>query len=500
MAEVKAPDFSYYKPISEKQAEFHKSKAVHKLLIGGYRGGKTYPAIHEVLFTCFDQAPGCEYLVCRNTWDSLEWNVEKDLLKVADMAGAVKTFDKSNHNLYLVNGVTISFRPLTLTRNQFKGMNLCGFFIDDPDTAKYSDIIGFLYTRLTNPPGVKASYFSTIICANYEGHDWLWKKYVNGRPEGGDGLFAYWKLETKDNNTLDSNYISTLREIHSEAWMKRYVSGDLDSYVGLVYDEYDPRVHDKDLQYIDKNNEMIKITITDVGITHKSVVLNMACDFKKIYVYNEFCKANLRSRDLGAASVVIRGREHFRAHLIDPGSGKPEQTSGISVKDDLYNQYKLRYINADKSKKVGIEMVKNFLTVRDNDSSLYIDAVRCPNTVKEIENYRWKEPENSDFEELSYKEEPIKKDDDCVDCLRYGILYLSRFMRDNTFGSNIIAEKRQDLWDERHKKLKFYRDYPDAVTKDEDRRVSRITGRRLRRLRELHANGIRSLTFKKDNV
>ena len=64
-------DFSYYKPLNEKQALFHESNATNKLLIGGLGAGKTYPAIHEAYFTCYDN-PGHEYLVCKNTWDNLD--------------------------------------------------------------------------------------------------------------------------------------------------------------------------------------------------------------------------------------------------------------------------------------------------------------------------------------------------------------------------------------------------------------------------------------------
>ena len=82
-------DFSYYKPVNAKQADFHKSKAINKLLIGAYRGGKTYPAIHEACFICNDN-PGHEFAIFRNTDKALKTNVQKDFLKVARKANAIK--------------------------------------------------------------------------------------------------------------------------------------------------------------------------------------------------------------------------------------------------------------------------------------------------------------------------------------------------------------------------------------------------------------------------
>lgn len=490
----KVADFSYYKPINDKQQQFHDSKAMHKLLIGGYRGGKTYPAMHEVFFICADQPPGSEFGVFRNTWDTLEDNVEKDMLKIAESANAIKQWKKTKHDLVLWNGVTIKFRPLSLDRKQLKGMNMCGFFIDDPDTFAYRDVISFLFTRLTNPPGVKASYFATIVCANYEGHDWLWKTYIKGREEGGDGTFAWWQLQTTDNNTLDERYIETLESVHSKSWMDRFVYGKLDSYTGLVYDEYDPQLHDADLSWCRRSAELIKITVTDVGITHPSVITSMATDYQNVYIYDEFYKSNLRVPDLAKETIDIRDNDNFRYHLIDPSSGKREQTSGSSVKDDLWSNHRLRYKNADNSKLRGIEIVKSLLTAKeDGKPRLYIDPVRCPNTVREIEMYKWKEPQMSDFDELAYKEDPVKKDDDCMDCLKYGSVFLSKYLRGGVIADNLIRREKEDIWEKRYKKLKIYQENPEMIQDSVDSRVNRLTCSRLARIKQLHENSVNNI-------
>ena len=190
-------------------------KAKNKLLIGAYRSGKTYPSIHEALFICSDN-PGHEFGVFRNTQQSLETNVQKDFLTVAENAGCVKKngWKKSSGDLTLWNGTVVRFRPLSISRAQAKGMNLCGFLIDDPDVTRYKEMISFLFTRLTDPPGVKANYFETIICANYEGHDWLWQTYMRRRLPGGDGMFAYWFCKTQDNPTLSPDYIEIQKSLH----------------------------------------------------------------------------------------------------------------------------------------------------------------------------------------------------------------------------------------------------------------------------------------------
>jgi len=473
---IETVDFSYYKPLNRKQAEFHASKAIHKLLIGGYRAGKTYPAIHEAFFLCLYDNPNHEFLVARNTWDSLKENIMKDMLRISDRAGAHTKFDKSNADLYLKSGTVIRFRPLTLTREQFKGMNLCGFLIDDPDVERFKEVISFLFTRLTNPPNVKANRFETIICANYEGHNWLWKTYIRGRKEGGDDVFAYWLLQTIDNPTLPPDYIKTLEAIHSRAWMERYVYTRLDSYSGLIYDEYNPQIHNEDLSFCFYDNNLIKIMAIDVGITHPTVVLKLATDGENIYVYDEWYKTNIRVDKLGFYLQEQLKKDYFRAIIIDPASAKTDQTSGSSVKEDLRKDFGIMTTPGTNAVNYGIEIVKSFLTIREennNQPRLFIDPIRCPNTIREIETYRWDEPEMMDFDELAYTEKPVKKDDDCMDALRYGVVYLKKYISFYT-EKETLAERREKLWEERYKKLRLYAEKRSLRYKREWERLQKI--------------------------
>jgi hypothetical protein len=475
-------DFDYYKPINKNQADFHRSKAKNKLLIGPYRSGKTYPAIHEALFICFDN-PGHEFGVFRNTWESLRDNVQKDFIAVAEQANAIKPngWIKAKDELHLKCDTVVRFRPLSLSRAQFKGMNMCGFLIDDPDVVRHKETIAFLFTRLTNPPGSKAQYFATVFCANYEGHDWLWQTFMRRREPGGDDMFAYWFCRTQDNKTLDPDYIKTQAAIHSEAWMKRYIYGDLDGFVGLVYDEYDPKVHDKDLSWIRKDHSLTKIMVIDLGITHPTVVLKIATDFKNVYVYDEYYHTNIRTGDLGEYLLEqLDTDEHFKRILIDPKSCAREQTSGTSPRKVLKDDYGIRRIElANNNVKYGIEIQKGLMTVRGASTHFFVDPVRCPNTVRELETLKWKEPEYSDFDELAYKEEPIDKDNDCTDCTRYGSVYLKKYLRGIALKERELEKRRKALWNNRISKLKIYRENPEAAKRAYDMKE-------LRRLKELH--------------
>jgi hypothetical protein len=433
-------------------------------LIGAYRGGKTYPAIHEDLFICNDN-PGHEFGVFRDTWDSLKTNIQKDFLKIASDANAIKNWNETDRDLTLWNDCVVRFRPLTLSREKLKGMNMCGYHIDDPNVNQFKKTIAFLPTRLTDPPNVKAKYYNTIITANYEGHDYLWQTYMRRREPGGDGRFAYWLCQTKDNSTLDPDYIPNLVANHSEQWVKRYLEGDTEGYVGLVYDEYDPKIHDADLSWCVNDHSLLKILVVDPGITHPTVIYNVATDMKNIYFYNEWYKTNVRTGDLGDQLILTLSKgENFLHNLIDPKASARDQTSGISPRDMLRTDFGIKTRIANNAIKPGIEIMKGLMTVRDNQTRFFIDPERCPNGIRELENLKWKEPEYSDFDELAYKEEPEDKDNHCCDCMRYASVFFKKKIRLPATRRNLIIKNRVENWNNRITNLKHYAKHPDQGT------------------------------------
>ena len=468
-------DFRYYRPINEKQAAFHASKARHKLLMGGVGAGKTMPAIHEAFFICANN-PGCEFVVFKNTWDSLNENIEKDMLKISENANCHPPhgYEKTKHILTLHNKCAIKFRPLTIKDSEAKGMHLCGFLIDDPNVRRFQKMIGFLFTRLRNPPHVKANYFETIMCANWEGKDWAWQKYMRGREPGGDGATAYWVIRTDENPELPKHYIEDMAAMHSEAWMKRYVFCDPDSaYSGLVYEEYDPKYHDMDLSWCFKKPDLVKIMVVDVGLG-VSCVYKMATDGKNLYIYDEWYKHDARLESVGEYIQRELKKDNFRTVVIDPSSAKGEQTSYTNAKAELTKNYGIQFTDGINTKQYGIEVVKGLMTVRQDVTHLFVDPQRCPWWKREVEVYRWKEPLLSEFDEFSFKEEPVDKDDHGMDCTKYGGQYLKKFMKRLTGRDSLLKLRRQKMWQTRLRKLKIYQENPSMRVNQEADKIRRI--------------------------
>jgi len=456
-------DFKDYKPINDKQREFHASQARNKLLIGGVGAGKTMPAIHESFFVAHAN-PGHKFYVWKNTWDAVK-ELESEMVQVSSICNCHKKFDRQEHTLWLHNNCQMIFRPLTIGIEQVKGWNMCGFYCDDPNVDRFKKMIGFLFTRLRNTATAIANYFETIITSNWEGKNWVWQTWMRKRAPGGDDKFAYWLIKTEENPTLPEDFIPNLAETHSQTWMDRYVYCDMSmAFVGLVYPEYDEEFHLKPLKnVIKKKRDMMKILVIDIGMNAATVVLHMATDFKNIYVYNEWYKRDFRMPDLGDYLIKCLKEEEIKDIVIDPSSARRDPTSGKSVRNELRRDFGIRTIPAIKHIHLGIENIKNLLTIRNGQARIYFDINNTPNCQREIEIYKWKSTQNSEFEEFMYKEEPIDTDNDCMDCVRYGGMYFKNKIRIFTDREKFILERRNRELMDKINKLPFYKEHPNLV-------------------------------------
>ena len=469
--------FADYGPVNRQQEEFHASKARHKLLIGGYGGGKSYPAIHEFTFHCLEN-PGHHSVIMRNTWKDLEDQSWNDCIDIWEPAGIIK---RKTHKpgdkleVEFINGHLVMFKPLSSKRDNIKGYHVCQYYIDDPNVDRYHDIISFMMSRLRNPPHVKATRFQSIITANWEGRNWLWKTYMSGRNEGGDGEDiievygpdgdkkmapsgkAYWMCPTTDNPTLSENYIEDMAASHSKEWMDRFVfCKDVSKHSGLIYYMFDLGVHHRPREEVLKKEGLIFCLAVDVGGTHPTAVIELATDGTCIYVIGEWFKKDCKMSDLGGYLQDKKLTGRYRRFIIDPSSAKNEMTSKSSVKRDLHRNYNISFENGNNHVDLGLETIKDLFMNANNEVRLFIDAVNCPNSLREIEIYRWEEEKNMDLDDMTYKQKPRKTKDDCVDAMRYGIMYLVKYIkgRGAPRKSRIISDNNKN---KRLNKLPYYR-------------------------------------------
>ena len=498
--------FPEYEPINDQQRQFHASTARHKLLIGGYGGGKSYPAQHETFLHALSN-PHHHSMVLRNTWKDLEDQTIEDMLRIGEEAKIIKKYSKADHEMYLINDHKILFRPLSIKRDNIKGAHLCQFYVDDPNVKRYQDTISFLMSRLRNPPHVKADRFQSVITANWEGRDWLWKNFMKDREPGGNGrdvvvvddpankgetkeiesAKAYWMCPTDSNPTLHDGYIDDLAATHSAEWMDRYVfCKDVSRHSGIIYYGFDGVRHHKDRSEVIKKPGLLHILAVDVGGTHPTAVIHMATDGKAIYCYDEWYKKDCKISDLGKYLQQHKFGGQYKRFIIDPSAGKNEMTSKTSVKKKLQREWKVNFENGNNNVDLGILSIQDALDPADADPYLFIDKIQCKNLAREIEIYRWSEPRFMDMDDMEFEQKPIKKNDDCVDAMRYGFMFLSKYLRRGKIaaGTSKRVETRQNVLN----KSKYYQRYPKARQRAQLKETYKKAGVSPKKMRELLAN------------
>lgn len=212
------------------------------------------------------------------------------------------------------------------------------------------------------------------------------------------------------------------------------MTGEFASYEGQIYQGFDPRIH------CTKPGERIQIppncwhrrTIDwGSGPEHPMVCLWACRDGMGRYlVYDEY---HSTSQTLTAIDHLVEiynrhpwpeNSTWYGATYADPSRPDMFRLFGAGVAPDPSIKIGVSKARAGPySVDPGIECVRVHLKQDANgNTKLLIDRDRCPNLCRQMRTYRWKKPTVKGVNPQAPKPEPLKKDDDEVDALRY-LLY-----------------------------------------------------------------------------
>ncbi len=333
----------------------------------------------------------------------------------------IKSWNRSDNEVTFINDSMVVFRALEDAFDKIKSMNL-GFFWEDEITEIGEDIHLALVGRLRRK-GVWHTGFGTT---NPEGHDWVWKHAIAGKPvlrrwdngtflcEGDDTFLV---TSTSDENPyLPYDYVPTLRKNYPPEWVKRYVDGSFDTFSGLVYGEFKdekPCV----IKPFDIPKGWYRFVALDYGYRNPTAVLWFAVSPKGIaYVYDEFYSSGKLVSELAEIIKAKTGSAKVQMHLGDPSMGNKNGITGRSVLDEFADAGVVIQ-KANNSVSAGINRVKERL----KDRTLVIFS-NCTNLRTELQTYKWKDLKPGAVQDGP--EKPVKRGDHACDALRYGTVYL----------------------------------------------------------------------------
>jgi len=319
-----------------------------------------------------------------------------------------------------------------------------GRVIGDELTLMPKSFVMMLLNRMS--PDNARSYFTTN--PDNPGH-YVKKELLDNRKLRENGTLFSMHFTLADNPHVSQSYKEYLNSLYAGVFRERFVLGRWVVASGAIYrdawsDEllYDDATRPKHL--LVQGNYAERYVPVDYGTDHPQVYLDIFDDGKTLWVEREYIWDSHAStfdydddrwvpRD-SHTQVTVRQKtdaqyaddlEAFLRARFDhntgrwvPGSKNQEVDAQVILPPECASfeaelvQRGIWYTTADNAVEDGIRTVSSAMTRR----LVRLHKDNCPLTIANVQNYQW--------DEKAAKrgvEQPLKKDDDPSDCLRYGV-------------------------------------------------------------------------------
>lgn len=431
--------------VHNKQMLFHQCDKKNRWVFGGNRSGKTECGAVETVWLARGIHPFKQNKPISCWVVSLTRQVQRDVAqnkilhylrkdwieKVVMSSGRADSADSGIIDFILVKNVfgglsKIGFKSCDQGREKFQGASLDFVWFDEEPPF---DIYQECRMRVLDKAGM---IFGTMT--PLKGLTWVYNEiYLN---ENQSDEVWHIEMEWADNPYLKKEEIEAMTLSMSEEELQSRRYGKFMQCGGLVYKEFDESVHViEPFTVPDEWQDNISI---DPGLNNPLSAHWYAQDFDgNIYVIAEHFD---RGKDVvyhaERIKEICRGlgwhtyNGKIRA-LIDSAAMQKTLASSKSVVDLFYENDILVNPKVNKDMFSGINTVKRYLKDSQGNAHLFIFK-NCVNLIKELKSYWWGD------EDL-----PIKKDDHCLDEMRYYLMTKAQEKQIKNFKTDIQKDKEK---------------------------------------------------------
>ncbi len=393
---------------------FHRAGTKIKFFIGANRSGKTVAGATECVKLALGIHPFIKMAVPNEGWIvSLDYPTSRDVaenevrrwLPTDDIA----TWNNQERVIYLKNGSKIGFKSCDSGRQKFQGVARDWIWFDEEPSY---DIWQECFMRTIDRKGL---LFCTMTPVN--GMSWVYDEIYE--QQGINPDITVITSEIWDNKYLDVEEIKKAESLYSDEEKDMRLRGKFIQLAGLIYKEFDERIHVIDPIPITK--DMLRYRSIDPGLNNPTGCLwgaiNKECE---LFIYDEYYESERTAKENAEAILAISGNDRFVFSKIDPSAQNREPLQGKNVRQQ-YAEFGLYASLGNNDVRAGIDRVKQWLKKSDvtNRPKIYIFNT-CKNLIHEIKRYRW-----ADWRirgDRDPKEKPNKCTDHLMDALRYLIM------------------------------------------------------------------------------
>lgn len=435
--------------VHKKQIEFHKCGKRNRWVFGGNRTGKTECGAVESVYIARGNHPYRENKKNVQGWVvSLTKQVQRDVAQAKILKYLEKSWieeivmqegrsDNPESGIIdfiliknVLGGVSkIAFKSCDQGREKFQGTSLdFVWFDEEPPFDIYRECQMRVFDK-------KGDIFGTMT--PLKGLTWVYNEiYLN---ENNNKEVWYEQIEWKDNPYLSKDEISLLSQTLSKEELEARQFGKFVNSQGLVYSEFDENVNV--IEPFDLPKEWQDNISIDPGLNNPLSAHWYAKDFDgNIYVVEEHFEAK-RSIEYHAQKIKEKSKKlgwkkssnGMYSALIDSAANQRTLASEKNVVELFYENGILTNPRVNKDLFSGISVVKRYLKSSDGKSRLFIFK-NCVNLIREIKAYWWGGGDN-----------PIKKDDHCLDELRYYLMSINDNFTPKRENKNDIQKEKDRL-------------------------------------------------------
>lgn len=440
------------KMIHKKQMEFHKCQKKNRWVFGGNRSGKTECGAVETVWLARGIHPFRENKQMSAWVVSLSKQVQRDvaqskilhylrkdwIAEVVMSSGRADSAEAGVIDFILVKNVfgslsKIGFKSCDQGREKFQGSSLDFVWFDEEPPY---DIYQECRMRVLDRRG---ELFGTMT--PLKGLTWVYNEiYLN---KNQDENIWHEEMEWADNPYLDKQEIEVMTKSMSEEELEGRRYGKFMQCGGLVYGEFQENVHV--IEPFDVPKEWYDMISIDPGLNNPLSAHWYAQDYDgNVYVVAEhFDKGKDVNFHANRIKEISKRLDwHFQngklCALIDSAATQRTLASSKNVVDLFYENDILVNPKVNKDMFSGISKVKSYLKDGEGKPHLFIFK-NCVKLIEEIKGYWWGDNDN-----------PIKKDDHCLDEMRYYIMHISKPPIKKSAKSEIQKDKERLT-----RKLKF---------------------------------------------
>lgn len=444
------------KLVHKKQIAFHKNTCRNRWVFGGNRTGKTECGAVETIWILRGIHPFRENKKDVSGWAvSLSSQVQRDVAQnkilsylrpewISDiiMSSGKKESPESGiiDKIYIKNvfgGIsTLGFKSCDQGREKFQGTSLdFVWFDEEPPYEIYLECRMRVFDKC-------GDIFGTMT--PLKGLTWVYNEiYLNKK---NDKEVWFENICWSDNPFLNIEEIKKLKGEMSIEELDTRCNGNFAFSGGMVYSNFDENINVVEPFKIE--NDLYDNISIDPGFRNA-----LSCHFYardndgNIFVIAEHYAENLTIEEHSIAIKKIAQSLGWKTNfdgkicaLIDSAGLQKTLASQKSVVDLFYDNGILTNPKVNKELLPGIEKVKQYICDANGVRRLFIFK-NCPNLIREIKSYFWGD------------EAPIKRDDHCLDELRYYIMSLNKIVLPLPKQSSLLKFKNrlaQNLQNIRH--------------------------------------------------